>query len=199
MKVTWWEILAAGAAGALLTAAVAPRQAGAQGLLDDEASLPEWRRAMLRCIRGHLEAGTLYQWGGGHGWRNPEYGVDCSGLAISCYREAGGDLYMTANDMYQNLPHVQVPQPGDLALYGRESFSSHVRVVERWVPEEGRAVTIGAEGGGSKVNDPDKARELDARVKRVEDHRGDWFLGFRTFEGYRKPEGFDAASWRGAS
>jgi len=193
MKVSWWEILAAGIAGALV---VLPLRSGRAQAAD--SALPEWRRVMLECIREHARLGTLYQWGGGHGWRDPEYGLDCSGLALHCAKRAGIELYMVANDMYQKLPEVYVPQPGDLALYGSPQHANHVRVVEAWYPDEGRAATIGAEGGGSKVNDPVKAEQIDARVRRIDDHRGKYFLGFRTFDGYNGRAQLKHVGWKGA-
>ncbi len=177
-----WEILAGGIAGGLLVL-LWPR--GSNVTRQAEQS---WRRTLVDCARAHADAGTLYQWGGGHGWRDPEYGLDCSGLATSCAREAGFDVHMTADMIYKQLPEVAVPGPGDFAVYGSSSKANHVRVVEEWFPEEGRASTVGAEGAGSKVNDPAEAERRNMRVKRVPDHRAANFLGFRTIDGYAAPD-----------
>lgn len=164
----------------------------------NELDLPKWRQDMLSCLRRHADEGTLYQWGGGHGWRDPEYGVDCSGLVCSCARESGIELYMTADMMLDQLPTVDAPLPGDLALYGKGDHAIHVRAVDEWFDAEGRAATIGAEGGGSKVNDPEEAERLGARVKRLPDHRADNFLGFRTLEGLVEEPSSRPSMWLGA-
>jgi len=173
-----------------------PRSSRA-GALPSTTGPRTWRDDMMDCVRAHAAAGTLYQWGGGHGWQDPEYGVDCSGLVCQCARRAGIDLWMTADMMYKELPEVLEPQPGDVALYGSPSRAIHVRVVDEWFPAEGRAATIGAEGGGSKVNDPEEAKRIDARVKRFSDHRFANFLGFRTLEGYERAA-VQSRMWHGA-
>jgi hypothetical protein len=106
-------------------------------------------------------------------------------LVNECARVAGIDVMMTADMMHKDLPEVETPQPGDLALYGNADRAIHVRVVDAWFPDEGRAATIGAEGGGSKVEDPAEAKRIDARVKRQSDQT-DNFLGFRTLENYER-------------
>lgn len=194
-----FEIVAGGIAGGLLVL-LWPRDGEAAQAAQPIGPLQRtWRDDMMGCVRRHADIGTLYQWGGGHGWRDPEYGVDCSGLVCACAREAGVDLYMTADMMSNQLPEVDVPQPGDVAVYGSSKRANHARVVDAWFPEEGRASTIGAEGGGSKVNDPDIARDIGARVKRMNDHRSSSFLGFRSLEGYEAPSGRASVDlWRGA-
>jgi hypothetical protein len=188
-----WGILAGAIAGGLLVL-LWPRD----GRLEGDLQPRTWRDDMMDCVRAHADEGTLYQWGGGHGWRDPEYGVDCSGLVCECARRAGINLYMTADMMFKQLPEVSTPRPGDVAVYGTSSHANHVRVVDKWFPDEGRAATIGAEGGGSKVNDPVRAEQLDARVKRMQDHRTGAFLGFRTLDGYEPPSGRPMHKWMGA-
>lgn len=182
---------AIGGLGAIGLALLWPRSARA------EEQLEPWRRRLLECARGHVQAKTLYQWGGGHGWLgDAEYGLDCSGLVLQCAKQAGVDVWMTSNGMYEQLPPVETPRPGDLALYGKPDRAWHVRIVEAWHPEEGRAETIGAEGGGPKVTSPERAVVKNAHVRRVPDHRASHFLGFRTLAG--RENKIEPVAWYGA-
>lgn len=187
-----WPVIAGGIVGGLLVA-LWPRPARAARAPIDRT----WREVLLECVRSHADAGTLYQWGGGHGWKDPEYGLDCSGLVTSCARAAGIDVRMTSDMMFKELPEVEAPEPGDLAVYGSSERAIHVRVVDAWFPDEGRAATIGSEGGGSKVDDAEEAQRIDARVKRQSDHRTGNFLGFRTLENY-EPGMTTRSLWVGA-
>jgi hypothetical protein len=146
--------------------------------------LEPWRQRFLDCVWGHERAGTLYEWGGGHGTKNP-WGLDCSGLVNACADTAGFQIDMRSEDMRKLLRPVDEPEPGDLALYGEPDFAKHVRVVTAWHPDEGRAEAVGSEGGDRDVLTPEIARERDARVKRVADHRNRQdFLGFRSMVKY---------------
>lgn len=144
-----------------------------------------WRQKMVDCARRHLSARTPYQWGGG---RNlGDYGLDCSGLVLACAREAGmPSLGMNSDMMYQQLPSVIEPKPGDLALYGRTDRGSHVRIVESWDPVQKVAQCIGAEGGNNEVKTIEKARKRGAFVKRVPHNNRSNFLGFRTLSATKR-------------
>lgn len=166
-------IVAAGAAALVVGVLVVVRPAAAK------PAPRTWRNDVLDCARQHVEASTPYQWGGGHGGAG--YGLDCSGLVIQCARQAGITVAMNADAMYKQLPAVDVPEPGDLALYGKPSRATHVRIVEAFDPSTGIAACIGAENGDMDVTSPEVALERGALVKRVSSHlnRAD-FLGFRT-------------------
>lgn len=146
---------------------------------DEEEPLSPERRRFLEEVRAHL--GTWYQWGGG---RTPkyDYGVDCSGLIISALRNAGYPQIpcplATSNGWWQCLTRVDVPTPGDLALYGHKSQDRaiHVEVVETWNGEH--ATLIGANGGDKDVTSEDIARKRNAFVKEVATNQRPNFLGF---------------------
>jgi hypothetical protein len=175
---TWGRILLFGAVGGLLGGAVG----AVVGSLDPEADLPEWRKAMLRKAREHLAARTLYQWGGG---RSPnDYGVDCSGMVLTCLREAGVSPPPEGGTSYvwwDVLPRVEVPQPGDVALFGRPERAVHVTLVE-YPLEGGDAMTIGANGGDKDVNTPQIAESRNAFVSRKRAREWKNFLGYCTFD-----------------
>ncbi|MHC4617159.1 MAG: NlpC/P60 family protein [Planctomycetota bacterium] len=145
------------------------------------AGVSGWRRKMLDCARGHLAKRTLYQWGGGHGGSG--YGLDCSGLVIQCAKAADIVAHYNADGFYKVMPKVDVPQPGDLALYGRSGRATHIRIVEKWKPSSRTATVIGSDGGDKSSTSPEVARAQKAWVKRTGTHldRGD-FLGFRTLQ-----------------
>lgn len=149
---------------------------------DEEADLPEWRKAMLRRAREHLANRTLYQWGGGRSPSN--YGVDCSGMVITCLAEAGVPLPPeggTSGVWWSVLPRVEVPLPGDVALFGRPDKAIHVTLVEK-VLEGGDAMTIGANGGDKDVTTPQIAEARGAFVSRKRALEWKNFLGYCTFD-----------------
>ena len=151
-------------------------------LLDEEADLPEWRKAMLRKARWHLENRTPYQWGGGRSPSN--YGVDCSGMVITCLKEAGVELPPeggTSGVWWNVLPRVEVPQPGDVALFGRPDKAVHVTLVEKAL-EGGDAMTIGANNGDRDVTSPEIAAARNAFVFRKRALEWSNFLGYCTFD-----------------
>ena len=156
--------------------------------------LAPWRRDLLGCVFDHMEMGTLYQWGGGHG-HGGDWGLDCSGLVNTCAQLAGMSVAGNADWYYHDLPPVAQPAPGDLALYGSPDRATHVRVVTAWYPDEGRAEAIGAEGGGPSVTTPEIAEAQNARVRYVKNHLafGSPFLGFQSLEPYGRTAGLSAA------
>lgn len=142
------------------------------------AGLGGWRGAMLKEADRQVQLHTPYMWGGGH----PgivSWGLDCSGLVIQCAKVAGFVLEWNSGSMWQLCPHVQVPQPADVALFGYNNKAVHVTLVEQWFPAEGRAACIGSQGGDASTTSPEIAAEQNAYVRRSPDHRKDTrFLGF---------------------
>lgn len=145
--------------------------------------LAPWRQCFLATADRLLESGTLYQWGGG---RNPktDYGVDCSGLFVVAMRECGvppPPQGTTADVFWHSLQHVTVPQPGDMAFFGRDDKAVHVVMVES-VFDNGAVLTIGANGGDRNVTTPDIAIARNARVSRklVSEFKFAPLLGYAT-------------------
>jgi len=65
--------------------------------------------------------------------------VDCSGLIIDCARRTGFDASgWHSQRMWAELPHVQTPEPGDVALYAPR----HVVMVESYDPKTRIAAII---------------------------------------------------------
>ena len=158
-------------------------------LMDPERALPQWRRDFLSVARDYAARQVPYQWGGG---RSPnDYGVDCSGLLIRAqeFADANGSAPpplppegRTSTIWNEVLPKIDVPQPGDVALYGRPDHASHVVVIERWDPATQTASIIGANGGDRDVTSPDIAASRGAFVRRAPTHLyRDGFLGFASF------------------
>ena len=160
-----------GGAGALALLALLARSSKAN------ASEAGWREKMLLRANEHVQAQTLYQWGGGHGWVDA-YGLDCSGLVIDCCKAAGFVMQFNSDSIWKLCPHVEVPQPADLALYGTAAQATHVTMVEKITPD-GMVAIIGANGGGSATTTPAVARAQNAFVKKVPTHLyRSGFLGF---------------------
>jgi hypothetical protein len=134
------------------------------------------RQQIIECARQHVIDRTPYQWGGGH--HGESWGLDCSGLILDCFRKVGIDPgYWDSTKMREELPPVDVPQPGDLALY----LPRHVVFVESFDPQTGIATIIGENGGGPSCTNLERSIELDARAKREPTHLyRDGFVGFRS-------------------
>jgi murein DD-endopeptidase len=97
---------------------------------------------------------------------------DCSGFVCYGGYKAGlwpQDFDTTADGFWKTYPHVQVPQPADLCLYGASAKkATHVTVFI------GNDRQIGASGGGSSTTTVAKAKERNARVKEAAvNYRGD--------------------------
>lgn len=164
------------------------------------ASEVGWRAKMLMRANEHVQAQTLYQWGGGHGWVDA-YGLDCSGLVIDCCKAAGFVMQFNSDSIWKLCPHVELPQPADLALYGTDSHATHVTIVEKVTPD-GMVAIIGANGGGSATTSPEVARAQNAFVKKVPTHLyRQGFLGFASLvdiaEGRRSGKAFSGMGLAG--
>ncbi|WP_414502266.1 C40 family peptidase [Zymobacter sp. IVIA_5232.4 C2] len=72
-------------------------------------------------------------------------GVDCSGLALLAYRQAGVSLPRSSNQQYHFLPKARVAQPGDLLFFGSKGQAWHVGLYV------GNNTMIHAPGKGRKV------------------------------------------------
>jgi len=148
---------------------------------DPLAGVAPWRRAMVLCAREHASKRTPYQWGGGHGHDMVDFGLDCSGLIIDCGRRTGlvNAQGWGSQRMWAELPHLQVPQPADVALYAPR----HVVMVESFDPATGIATIIGSNGGDSSTTTPEVAAMQRAFVRRETSHLyRAGFLGFASLE-----------------
>lgn len=136
------------------------------------------RQAILQ--EALAQEGVYYQWGGGH-MGDKGYGVDCSGLIIRAHQRAGQPLppcpMPTSNGWWQCLQRIDVPEPGDLALYGNQGQDRavHVEMVLSW--EGDHALTLGAIGDRDVVS-LEIAKARNAIVKRVSTEGRKSFLGF---------------------
>lgn len=131
--------------------------------------------------RALRDLGVPYLWGG-----NDPPGMDCSG-AVLRWMEAG-DVKIadtTAGELYARFKDVTVPEPGDLAFYGKPGKpATHVVMV---LGTDGLAIkVIGASGGGRPRKDetPElyearmKLRRARVRIESSHLYRHD-FMGFK--------------------
>lgn len=147
---------------------------------------PAWRRDVMARARRHVADRTPYEWGGGH--HGESWGLDCSGLVLDCFRRGAGidPGPWDSRSMASGLPVVDVPEPGDVAVYAPR----HVVLVERWDPSRGVAVIIGANGGGPTTTTIETARRQGAFTKRESTHLyRQGFLGFRSTEPWARKAG----------
>ena len=72
------------------------------------------------------QIGTPYTFGGA----SPQSGFDCSGLVVWAYGLAGVVVPRTANDQWQDEPHIPVARlvPGDLVFFGVGGDAEHVGI-----------------------------------------------------------------------
>lgn len=85
--------------------------------------------------------GVPYKLGG----TSVDDGVDCSGLALVAYRQAGIALPRSSNQQYHFLPKAHVAQPGDLLFFGSKGQAWHVGLYV------GNNTMIHAPGKGRRV------------------------------------------------
>lgn len=126
-----------------------------------------------------VEQRVWYLWGG----KEPETGLDCSGLVTHCLLKAGGPDWRKTHwsgRLWRELPPTDKPQPGDLAFYGSSPKDiSHVMVVLESGAAPGSYVVAGASGGNSDTTSTAVARIKRAFVKRKLTHL--YRPGFRGF------------------
>lgn len=135
------------------------------------------RSKLIDCARAHAEARTPYEWEGGH--HGSSFGLDCSGLILSCLRGIGVDPGPWDVEEFVALPVTTRPEPADLAIY-----DGHVVMVESFDPGTGIASIIGANGGDDTTTTLDQARKQNAYVRRESTHLyRDDFSGFRSIDG----------------
>lgn len=113
------------------------------------------------------------------------FALDCSGAVGMALARAGGGssrLWMWNTDAYwNNLPPVEVPSPGDVALYGGKAIDdvSHIEMVITSV--DGVIVVAGSSGGDQTTTTLQVAERQHAHYKVKPSHlfRPD-FRGFRS-------------------
>lgn len=115
---------------------------------------------------------------------------DCSGLATWCLRAAGGPDWRTTHNaqrLWDGLPGVPKPAPGDLVFYGRLDRVVHVMV---WW---GDGRVFGACGGDRGTTSLELAAARGARVRfrRSAEYRVD-VLGYRSLAQYLDREAANA-------
>lgn len=118
--------------------------------------------------------GVPYLWGG----KDPARGLDCSGVVTYSYwLNAGPDWRWTHNcqKLWDELKPVTEPEPGDLALYGRDGRATHVMVYLGAL-----GIVFGASDGDSTTTTTKEAKRRDAEVETRTSHlyRKD-FIGWR--------------------
>lgn len=117
-------------------------------------------------IRVSLELlNTPYIWGG----KDPEIGLDCSGLVTHVlWRLGGPDWRFTYNSarLYDELRTTEAPLPGDLCFYG--GGNGHISHVMVWLGVCG--MVYGAAGGNSDVKTQADAWSRNAKVKLKTSH-----------------------------
>lgn len=86
-----------------------------------------------------------YEWGGQSWWWEPDGSVDCSGLVINVYKEAGANLRYelpyddsTVREIYQSysIP-TEHPRIGDVIFMGDDVMPSHIAIL---IAQHGDAV-----------------------------------------------------------
>lgn len=135
--------------------------------------------------------GVPYLWGAKGlvfytGQPTPAFALDCSGAVTYAIKQvAGVDLTRTHNTdkLWNELPSIEVPQLGDIALYGgnRPDDVSHVEMIVAIDPDSKLYVVGGASGGTPQTLTLDIAKAARAmyKVKKSHLYRTD-FRGFRS-------------------
>lgn len=90
----------------------------------ESVSLPQTTSGAVAVAYARSKIGSHYRWGA-----TGPHEFDCSGLVYAAYRTAGVRLPRTANQMWQQLPHVSLAhlRVGDIIAFGyRSSYADHV-------------------------------------------------------------------------
>lgn len=113
---------------------------------------------------------------------------DCSGLVTHCLLEVGGpDLraFHNCQRLWDELPPVETPLPGDLAFYSRTPDGRISHVMVTW----GDGRVFGACGGDESTTTLQAASSRGARVRFRKSHLyRTVFRGFRSLSQYLDKE-----------
>lgn len=143
------------------------------------SELVAWQEDLVREAEKAKGPVLFYRWAG---YLSPAKGHDCSGHIVWWCDRVGVRLprgRATADSLYRDLEAIDVPRPGDLALYGTPAKATHVMIVVGELVA-GACPVAGMSGGGSKTASVEIAKASGAWHKWFASHlyRRD-FLGFR--------------------
>ena len=81
-------------------------------------------KAQVAVQAAYAVVGTQYVWGSS----DPSVGLDCSGVTVYAWRQAGVSLPHPALAQYTSYPRIPLSavQPGDLVYYGQ--FGPHIAI-----------------------------------------------------------------------
>jgi cell wall-associated NlpC family hydrolase len=81
-------------------------------------------RAQIAVQAAYSIVGTRYVWGSS----DPSVGLDCSGVTVYAWRQAGVSLPHSAAAQYSMFPRIPLSsvQPGDLVYYG--NYGPHIAI-----------------------------------------------------------------------
>lgn len=85
---------------------------------------PDASKAQIAVQAAYSVVGTQYVWGSS----DPSVGLDCSGVTVYAWRQAGVSLPHSALAQYTSYPRIPLSavQPGDLVYYG--NFGPHIAI-----------------------------------------------------------------------
>lgn len=99
---------------------------GSDGSEDDPTFVPPGgsSQAQIAVQAAYSVIGTRYVWGSS----DPSVGLDCSGVTVYAWREAGVTLPHSSEAQYSSYPRVPLSsvQPGDLIYYG--NYGPHIAI-----------------------------------------------------------------------
>jgi cell wall-associated NlpC family hydrolase len=103
-----------------VTQPVAPAPAPVGGFVPP----PNASKAQIAVQAAYSVVGTPYVWGSA----NPSVGLDCSGVTVYAWGQAGVSLPHSAAAQYSSFPRIPLSavQPGDLVYYG--NFGPHISI-----------------------------------------------------------------------
>ncbi|HEV2951861.1 MAG TPA: NlpC/P60 family protein [Actinomycetota bacterium] len=85
---------------------------------------PDASKAQIAVQAAYAVVGTQYVWGSS----DPSVGLDCSGVTVYAWRQAGVSLPHSSLAQYTSYPRIPLSavQPGDLVYYG--NFGPHIAI-----------------------------------------------------------------------
>lgn len=99
---------------------------GTSGGADGSTFVPpgDSTRAQIAVQAAYSVVGTQYVWGSS----DPSVGLDCSGVTVYAWREAGVTLPHSSEAQYSSYPRIPLSdvQPGDLIYYG--NYGPHIAI-----------------------------------------------------------------------